>query len=154
MDIGERDMPKALKFDKVPPASFSIWDNYENYKTAITNSQKRVRDNSYFQLIENNAKWLKNTQDDTTVFLNYDAYTADLEKNKTEASKYDELKDFTTNLTFTSPLYEQPLLKSDKDFADSREAWHKNLKKDIYIEEAFNVLSDLKLKPSYQLVKN
>ena len=122
--------------------------------TAINNSKKRVSANTYFKLIDSNAQWLKSTQDDTTVFLNYDAYTADLEKNKNEASKYNELKDFTTNLTFESPLYEQPLIKADQDLADKREAWHKNLKKDMYIEEALNVLSELKLKSNYHLVKN
>ena len=58
------------------------------------------------------------------------------------------------NLTFESPLYEQPLIKADQDLADKREAWHKNLKKDMYIEEALNVLSELKLKSNYHLVKN
>ena len=154
MDIGERDMPNSLKFDKVEPAVYTIWDNYQNYNTVINNSKKRVSANTYFKLIDSNAQWLKSTQDDTTVFLNYDAYTADLEKNKNEASKYNELKDFTTNLTFESPLYEQPLIKADQDLADKREAWHKNLKKDMYIEEALNVLSELKLKSNYHLVKN
>ncbi len=154
IDIGERDMPNSLKFDKVEPAVYTVWDNYQNYNTVINNSKKRVSANTYFKLIDSNAQWLKSTQDDTTVFLNYDAYTADLEKNKNEASKYNELKDFTTNLTFESPLYEQPLIKADQDLADKREAWHKNLKKDMYIEEALNVLSELKLKSNYHLVKN
>ncbi len=154
MEIGERDMPKALKFDKVPAASYSLWNHYENYNTVITNSINRVNSNNYFQLIDSNAKWLKSTQDDTTIYLNFEAYKADLEKNKSESSKFNELKDFTTNMTFTSPFYELPLINSDKDFAEKRDAWHKNLKKDIYLEEAFNVLSELKLKKEFLLVKN
>jgi len=46
------------------------------------------------------------------------------------------------------------LLEADKDLAEKREIWHTNLKKDIYVEEALNVLSELKIKPQVQLVKN
>ncbi len=56
--------------------------------------------------------------------------------------------------TFTSPLYEAPLLKENKDLADKRLAWHKNLSKDMYISEALNVLSELKMKNQSEIVKN
>jgi len=51
---------------------------------------------------------------------------------KSESLKYEAIRDYTTNLTYTSPLYEQPLLKKDGDLADKRDTWHKSLKKDIY----------------------
>ena len=147
MNIGERDLENPLQFDKVPQATYSIWDNYENFNQAINNSKKRIANNNYFKLIDQNAKWLKSTQDDTLIYLNLETY-------KKESLKYEAIRDYTTNLTYTSPLYEQPLLKKDLDLAEKREAWHKNLKKDIYVEEALNVLSELKIKPQYQLVKN
>ena len=78
----------------------------------------------------------------------------DLESHKNESSKYKEIGEYTSNLTYTSPFYEKPLLEADKDLAEKREAWHTNLKKDIYVNEALNVLSELKLKPQYELVKN
>lgn len=154
MNIGERDLENPLKFDKVPQASYALWNNYENFDQAINNSKKRIANNDNFKLIDQNAKWLKNSQDDTLIYLNYDAYKKDLEAHEKESLKYKSLRDYTSNLTYTSPLYEQPLLKNDKDLADKRIAWHKNLKKDMYVEEALNVLSDLKIKPQYHLVKN
>ena len=33
-------------------------------------------------------------------------------------------------------------------------AWHKNLSKDMYVSEALNVLSELKLKDKAEIVKN
>jgi len=154
MNIGERDLENPLKFDKVPHVSYSLWNNYENFNQAINNSKKRIANNTYFKLIDKNAKWLKKSQDDTLIYLNYETYKNDLEAHKNESLKYEAIRDYTTNLTYTSPLYEQSLLKNDKDLADKREAWHKNLKKDIYVEEALNVLSELKIKPNYLLVKN
>jgi carboxyl-terminal processing protease len=69
-------------------------------------------------------------------------------------AKFKEINDYTTNLTFNSPLYELPKLKADISLSEKREAWHKNLKKDIYVAEALNVLGDLKMKPQYHLVRN
>jgi len=154
MEIGERDMKNALVFDKVPAANYTLWNNYENYDLAINNSKKRIENNKYFKLIDENAKWLKSSQDESMVYLNYEAYKNDLENRKNESLKYKELGEYTSNLTYTSPLYEQPILETDKELAEKREAWHANLKKDIYVEEALNVLSELKIKPHVQLVKN
>jgi carboxyl-terminal processing protease len=153
MDVGERDLENPLKFDKVPAANYALWNNYQNFNQVIENSKKRIADNSYFKLIDSNSKWLKRAQDDTLVYLSLDAYKNDLENHKNESMKYKSIRDYTTNLTYESPLYEQTLLKNDADLAEKRMAWHKNLKKDIYIEEALTVLSELKLKPQYHLVK-
>ncbi|WP_456420900.1 carboxy terminal-processing peptidase [Lutibacter sp.] len=154
MNIGERDLENPLKFDKVKQANYTLWNNYENFSQTINRSKKRVSNNNYFKLIDQNAKWLKKSQDDTVIYLNYNAYKKDLEYHKNQSLKYKAIGDYTTNLTYTSPQYEKTLLQNDSDLAEKREAWHKNLKNDIYIEEALNVLSELKIKPQYQLVKN
>ncbi|AMC10775.1 tail-specific protease [Lutibacter profundi] len=154
MNIGERDLENPLKFDKVEPANYTFWNNYENFNQTINRSKKRISNNNYFKLIDQNAKWLKKSQDDTVIYLNYKAYEKDLEYHKNQSLKYKAIGDYTSNLTYTSPLYEKVLLQNDKDLAEKREAWHKNLKNDIYVEEALNVLSDLKIKPQDQLVKN
>jgi len=154
MEIGERDLTNPLKYDKVPEANYTLWNKYQNYDVTINNSKKRVASNNNFKLIDENAKWLKNSQDDTLIYLSLDAFKKDIENNKTESSKFKSIRDFTTNLTFNSPLYELPIIETDKDLADKRIAWHKNLKKDIYMDEALNILSELKLKPQHHIVKN
>jgi carboxyl-terminal processing protease len=154
MNIGERDLENPLKFDRVPQANYKLWNKYENFHQVINNSKKRIANNTYFKLIDKNAKWLKKSQDDTLIYLNYTAYKNDLEFHENESSKYDILRDYKSNLTYTSPLYEQKLIENDKDLAEKRIAWHKNLQKDLYVEEALNVLSELKMKPQYHLVKN
>ncbi len=154
MEIGERDLDNPLKFDRVPQADYTYWNNYENFNEVVNNSKKRVAKNNYFKLINNNAKWLKKSQDDTLIYLSYEAYKKDLEYHKNESLKYKSIREYTTDLTYTSPLYEQDLLKKDEDLATKRSIWHKNLKKDIYVEEALNVLSELKIKPQYHLVRN
>ena len=45
-------------------------------------------------------------------------------------------------------------VKKDSVLKGKRLAWHKNLKKDIYMNEALNVLSELKMKKEYSIVKH
>jgi carboxyl-terminal processing protease len=154
LEIGERDLPNALKFDKVAPANYKIWNNYENFETAVNNSKIRVSNNETFKLIDENAKWLKKSQDDTLIYLNFDAYTSDIKNHKEASKKFNAIRDYSSDFTFVSPFYEESIIVLDEDLAEKREVWHKNLKKDIYVAEALNILSELKIKPSYTLVKN
>ena len=102
-----------------------------------------------------NARWLKEGRDDTSIYLNYDDYKNDLEKRENEAKEFQPIYDYKSNLTFESPLYEIPLIEKDSILGQKRKVWHNNLSKDIYVEEALNVLAELKIKqPQLKLVKN
>jgi carboxyl-terminal processing protease len=47
---------------------------------------------------------------------------------------------------FKSLPYEELEIKSDATLKEKREAWHQALSKDVYVEEALNVLDDLQSK--------
>ena len=51
----------------------------------------------------------------------------------------------TQNLTFQSLKYETELFTQDSILREKRDRWHKDLARDIYVEEAVNVLRDLQL---------
>ena len=51
----------------------------------------------------------------------------------------------TKKLTFVSLPYEIELFQQDSTLAEKRNRWHKNLSGDVYVEEAINVLEDLKM---------
>ena len=154
MQVGERDEENPLPWDKIQEAKYTPWDGYENFHEAVNNSKKRIAANPQFRLINDNALWLKVGQDDETVELSYDKYVTDLETRQEESKKFDPIYDYTNNLTFTSPEYEKPLIAENEVLADKRKIWHRNLAKDIYVEEGLNVLAELKLKKAITLVKN
>jgi carboxyl-terminal processing protease len=83
--------------------------------------------------------------------LNFSKYESELESNEAEAKRFDVLSEYQTDLTFESLPYERPLMEQDSVLRINRERWHENLSKDIYMEEAINVLSDLK--NSYKINK-
>jgi len=51
---------------------------------------------------------------------------------------------YQNNLKFKSLPYEEVAMKTDSTLKEKRERWHESLAKDVYVEEAVNVLDDLK----------
>jgi carboxyl-terminal processing protease len=154
MKVGERDLEGALAWDKVPQATYSKTNSYANFADVVYNSKQRIAANTNFKLINEYAKWLKKNQDENSYSLNYTKFFKESEVRGQEAEKFKSVFDYKSDLTYSSPKYEQSLFKDNKDLADKRMAWHKNLSKDMYISEALNVLSELKLKDKTAIVKN
>ena len=154
MKYGERDLDGALNWDKVPQAKYTQTNTYANFNDVVYNSKQRIANSENFKMVNEYAKWLKENQDDTSFSLNYKRFFAENELKEKEADKFKSVFDYKSNLTFTSPKYEKDLFKNDKDLADKRIAWHKNLSKDMYISEALNVLSELKLREQTESIKN
>lgn len=145
IDIGERDYPNPLPYDKIDPAKYNLWDGYIDYDQTIKNSKERMLTNKELQLIDENAKWIRKRRDEKEVNLNYDAYVAEIAERKLETKRFDSIDKYNNRLTFESLPYEVALMKTDTTLSEKRKRWHKNLSKDIYVEEAIHVLEDLKL---------
>lgn len=154
MKFGERDLEGALAWDKVPQAKYTQTNSYANFNDVVYNSKERIANDSNFKMVNEYAKWLKKSQEETTFSLNSKTFFTDSEAKEKEAGKFKSVFDYKSDLTFLSPKYEQNLFKTNQDLADKRLAWHKSLAKDMYISEALNVLSELKLREKGQIVKN
>ncbi len=151
LDIAERDEKYPLDWDKIPSATYSIWNGYENFEPVVAQSRERIINNSNFQLIDKHAQWLSVNQKEKTIPLNYNAYKKDIENNNLEAKQYENIKTYKSGLTFVSPVYENILIKNDSLLDKKREIWHRELDQDIYVEEALNILESLQVKPSFDL---
>ena len=145
IDLGERDQENPLGWDRISPADYTIWDGYIDYEATVTRSKARLSQNPQVKLIEENAKWLKEQQDETVVSLNYNDYSSRQERNKEKSSYFKNLSKYDSKLTFESLKYEQELFTQDPVLREKRDRWHQDLAKDVYVEEAINVLQDLKL---------
>lgn len=145
IDIGEKDQVNPLEWDKIPPAKYTPWDGYIDYQATIENSKKRMEDNPQIKLIEENARWIKSSQDATFVSLRYADYKKELEENREKNKYFKKISDYDSRLSFESLKYEQQLFTKDSVLREKRDRWHKDLAKDVYVEEAVNVLQDLKM---------
>ncbi|SDQ06342.1 carboxy terminal-processing peptidase [Flagellimonas zhangzhouensis] len=145
IDLGERDQQNPLGWDKITPADYQVWDGYIDFETAVSNSKKRLENNPQIELIEESAKWLKEQQDDNVISLSYDNYVSKQEEAKKRSEKFKSLRDYDSKLSFGSLKYETELFTQDSVLRERRDRWHKDLARDIYVEEAVNVLKDLHL---------
>ena len=143
IEIGEKDQDNPLEWDEIAPANYNVWERTFDYETTIKKSKDRMNSSAEIKLIDDNARWIKTIRDKSVYTLNFSKYSQDLELSESEAKRFDALSDYQTNLTFESLPYERPLMEQDSVLKINRTRWHENLSKDIYMEEAINVLSDL-----------
>ena len=145
IDFGEKEQDNPLEWDEITPVEFTPWSSNFDYSSAIQKSKLRIKSNEYLKLIDDNAKWIKSIRDTEEFSLNYFNYTDKIKADELTSKSFDKLKDFKTNLEFKSLPYEVMLFEKDSTLKLKRTRWHKNLAKDLYIDEALNVLSDLKI---------
>ncbi|SHF87138.1 carboxyl-terminal processing protease [Flavobacterium segetis] len=146
LKMGERDIDNAMPWDKIDRADYSEWKNNDNFNQAIVNSRNRISANPQFKLIEENAKWIDGRSKENIYSLNIDKFKATQTEIEDTAKKYKPIIDYKNALTFTSLPYETDAMNNDETLKEKRERWHEALSKDIYVEEALNVLDDLQSK--------
>ena len=144
LDFGEKDSENPLQWDEIDQVEYTTWDSNFNFNEAIRKSKKRMADNKYLKLVDENAKWIKSVRDDKLINLNYDKFKLELDENSSKTEKFKALNDFSMDYNFKSLPYELDLIKNDSVLGLKRSRWHKSLNKDFYIDEALNVLSDLR----------
>lgn len=145
IDIGEKDQENPLPWDQIEAVNYDLWSNYFDYDTTIKKSKERMSNSEQLKLIDENAKWVKTIRDRNNFSLSYNEYKQRLEQNEEEAKRFEKLADYSSNLTFNSLPYEVTLMEQDSVLKMKRDRWHQSLSKDVYIEEALNVLNDLKM---------
>ncbi|WP_212898228.1 carboxy terminal-processing peptidase [Capnocytophaga cynodegmi] len=143
IDVGERDLTNAMKWDKIDAVKFESWENQKNFEKVIQNSNKRISENAHLKLIDENAKWVKQQQDKNVFPLNHEAYKKIIEKDEEDAKRFKAISDYKSNLKFVSLPSEEAKIQGNEDLKLRRDRWHETLQQDVYIDEAVNVLKDL-----------
>ena len=144
LDFGEKDSENPLQWDEIDDVDYTKWQSNFDFDEAIEKSKVRMTDNEYLNLVEENAKWIKSVRDDKIINLNYDKFKKELENNKLKTEKFKALNDYSLDYNFKSLPYELDLIEKDSVLGIKRKRWHKSLNKDFYVDEALNVLSDLR----------
>ena len=144
IDIGEKDLENPLSWDKIDPARYDNSVKVFNYAQAISNSKERIGQNEYFSIIDQHAKLIKSKQDDKTISLDYNSYKEDQEEFKLQSDKLKVIEEFNSPYLFE---WNDNNLNANSSYNDDmkekRDRWIKSLQKDIYVDEAMNLLRDL-----------
>ena len=144
IDIGEKDLENPLSWDKIDPARYDNSVKVFNYAQAISNSKERIGKNEYFTIIDQHAKLIKSKQDDKTISLDYNSYKEDQEEFKLQSDKLKVIEEFISPYLFE---WNDNNLNANSSYNDDmkekRDRWIESLQKDIYVDEAMNLLKDL-----------
>ena len=144
IDIGEKDLENPLSWDKIDPARYNNSGNIFNYSKVISDSKERINTNEYFALIDEHASWIKSQQDDKIVSLDYLTYKGDLESSKSQNNKLKRIEEFESPYIFQwNNTNDNEDVSYNDDIKEIRDRWIESLKKDIYVNEAMNLLRDL-----------
>ena len=145
VDVGERDEDNPMSWDQITPLIYTKWHGYLNYNEVIKKSQDRVNNHPIFKLVDQDAKWVEQRQNDKSITLNYQQYVSELEADRTYSDQFDAVKEYNNKLKFTVAPAEQERIVADSIFREKRERWFSDLTADFYVEEAVNILDHLKV---------
>ena len=143
IDIGEKDQLNPLAWDRISPANYSSWTSNVEYNNVILKSKNRIENNPLIKLILEQGKWIKIKQNDFDYNLDYKSYIKVRDEDRLYSKRFDVLESFDSGLSITwlpDPIKE---VESKEDLSTRRGNWAEGLKKDMYIDEAVNILDDL-----------
>jgi carboxyl-terminal processing protease len=158
VDMGEKDQDNPLAWDRITPANYVPYGKMDNYEYSLERSNQRLKENSFTKLIDEQALWVKERQEDNTYALDYESYKSEREKNKSYSERFKKLGKFESSYDFQWLPEAGTQEEVNEDLIEKRSRWQKSLKKDIYISEAVEILKDLstqiKLEKTVAEVKN
>ena len=142
-EIGERYDNYALPWDQVSTSGFAPL-NTLNISNLVNNSAKRLTQNKNYQLLLESAQWKEKLDKEEKVTLNLKEFESLMKARKEQIEKFKSLIKFNNGLNFTLHADEAKRGKTDEVFAKKSENWLKNLKRDIYLQETVNIISEMK----------
>ena len=143
IEVGEKDQENPLEWDKITPASYETFINEDRFLSIIEKSKKRLEINPYVKLIDDQAKLIKQRQENSEFTLNYKDLIKQKEIEDFESEKFKKLNEFNNTLSFYPTNTDLEKISSDSILIKKRERWEETLSKDIYLDEAINILKDL-----------
>ncbi|MDQ0475892.1 MULTISPECIES: carboxy terminal-processing peptidase [Chryseobacterium] len=142
-EIGERYDEYALAWDKIPAAEYQPV-NYFSAAALQKGVEGRLKNNKTYQLIQESAQWKENLDKEETISLNQKKFNEVMQTRKSQIKKFKGLEKFNNGLKFTLNPDEAIREKTDEAFTKKTENWTKNLQRDLYLQEAINVISEMK----------
>ncbi len=143
--FGEKEYENVMEWTEIAPVLFS--QNVaviENMDRIRKNSENRMALNNNFKLILESAQKLKENRDNSEIPLKLSKYKELVDKRNSESKKFENLmKEEISHLQISNLPEDMRNIKMDEKNIAKNEAFIKDLKKDIYLEETMYILRDM-----------
>lgn len=141
-EIGERFDDYALAWDKISPTPFKKVNEID-LETLSKASSKRIDTNKTYQLLMESSKWKEAMDKEESITLNQKKFDQLMKTRKAQIEKFKSLDKFRNGLSFSIFPEEIEREKKDEAFKKKTENWIKNLQKDLFVEEAIHIITDM-----------
>jgi len=138
----EKDDPDALPWDEIKKATINNWSSGYELSTIQKLSEARLQSNTAFRMIKENTDWLAK-QNDREYSLNLEKYQKEQKAIRATVKQIEALKKLETEMDVISLPQDANRFSYDKGKQDRFDQWIKNLRKDIYIDQAARVTADM-----------
>ncbi|MFN8255095.1 MAG: carboxy terminal-processing peptidase [Bacteroidales bacterium] len=145
IEIGEKELDNPMVWDEISPASYKKWPiPVTNLQELKDKSNSRVLANNTFNLVKENSARMLTLKNQTKYTLNLKSYKLEQEKLNSESKKFDKMLDSKTKLDVIGIAEDMMKMETDSTKTIAFKAWMSNLKKDAYLEEAVNIIEEVK----------
>jgi carboxyl-terminal processing protease len=153
MKIREKDYPTALPWDEITKSNYKTWNADFNLADLKSKSESRIKDFVGFSLINNNAQWLSK-ENDRVYNLNLIEYQNNTKKVRETIKQINSIVNLDKEMNVIGLSIDNYKYNNvDKEKGERYKQWIKNLRKDIYLNEAANIVSDIVNSNSTKTVK-
>jgi carboxyl-terminal processing protease len=142
LKVREKDNPDALPWDEITKSPYNNWDAGYDLKVIQQLSQQRLDNDPTFKLIKENTEWLAG-QNDRNYSLQIDKYRKDQKAIRTTLQQNDGLMRLKQENDVVALPAEVNRYENDTTRQDRFNQWLKNLRKDIYLDQAVKVVNDI-----------
>lgn len=143
IDLGEKQLDHPMPWDTISRANY-VEIRGINYSTVKKNSEKRIKSNPVWLLIEKQAEEVKAKREDTRYNLQLTTFRKEQQVLREQNKKYEDLRKEIKGFTATLLPEDRGRLSQDTARLGRETRWAGNVAKDIYIHEASNVINDLR----------
>ncbi len=143
LDIGEKELDNPIKWDEIPKADYGIINSAQDADYLRSESFKRVSNDTSFQIIDNYSKYLKKLRDNTLVSLNIKDYMKEEKDRSIINKRFKNADNRMSDLKFYTTKVDSLKFYSDTVKTAGTMSWLRELKKDIYLEETFQIAVDM-----------
>lgn len=142
LKLREKDDPDALPWDEISKATYSPWNPGYDLTNIRQLSKERVENNVAFNMIRENTEWLAQ-QSEKEIPLKLDVYKAQQKKISSTIRQIENLKKLEQSMDVNSLPKDADRFAGDTAKQERFNNWIKNLQKDIYLDQASRIMTDM-----------
>ncbi|MBL7740150.1 MAG: carboxy terminal-processing peptidase [Chitinophagaceae bacterium] len=142
LKVREKDDEDALPWDEINKSPYSNWNPGYDLKVIQQLANQRVENDPAFKLIKENTDWLAK-QNDRRYSLQLDKYRKEQKAIRTTFVQNESLIKLKEEINVAALSNEENKYAADQNKQERFNNWLKNLRKDIYLDQAVKVVDDI-----------